>query len=194
MELWNGLSKRREIGAAKEKWIGFLMAGGLVITILFVGLIGIQVLIGLSKTTAPDHPSGPQTGLDFFHFTLWGAVVGTFMVVGGLAFGIYSERTQHQGPQQTEPNFRVLSRLCLDKNFQLLISDIDIEYAKKPKFYIRGMLQNGMVGEFQTSREVFYNSGEGMTGEAEIQGKWLGKFVPYIGESAGVSAEFVVRV
>ena len=110
-----------------------------------------------------------------------------------MAFGIYSEKTQNQGPRQTEPNFRVLSRLCLDKNFQLLISDIDIEYAKKPRFYIRGMLANGMVGEFETTIAVFYNAGEGMTGEAEIQGKWLGSFIPYIGVSEPQTGEFVQR-
>jgi len=184
--------KRREIGAGRERVIGWLMAGGLVLTIISVGLIGLQVLIGLSKG-AGGRSDGPASLFDFFHLTLFGAALGILMMVGGLAFGIYSERTQNQGPRQTEPNFRVLSRLCLDKNFQLLISDIDIEMANKPKFYVRGMLQDGVVGEFQTTLAVFYNAGEGMTGEAEIQGKWLGSFTPYIGATGVVSAEFVER-
>jgi len=194
VELQNRFIKRREIGAAKEKWIGWLMAGGLVLTIISCGLIGIQVLMGLSKGANQDQPSGGATLFDFFHLTLMGAALGILMVVGGLAFGIYSERTQNTGTQQIEPNFRVLSRLCLDKNFQLLISDFDIELANKPKFYIRGMLESGLVGEFETTIGVFYNAGEGMTGEARIQGKWLGSFVPYIGNSEGNSADFVQRV
>ena len=189
MELQGRFTRRREIGAAKEKGIGCLMAGGLTLTIVSVVLIGIQIVMGLSQGPSKDHGSG----LDFFHLSLMGAALGILMLVGGLAFGIYAERTQNQGPRQTEANFRVLSRLCLDKNFQLLISDTDIEFANKPKFYIRGMLENGMVGEFETTLEVFYNAGEGMTGEAELQGKWLGSFIPYIGESDINSADFVQR-
>lgn len=193
VEFLDAFIKRREIGSARERAIGWLMAGGLALAVVSIGLIGIQVLIGISKGANQGGSSG-QSAFDFFHLTLYGAAVGILMVVGGLAFGIYSERTQNTGPQQTEPNFRVLSRMCFDKNFQLLITDVDIEHANKPRFYIRGMLQNGMVGEFETTIAVFYNAGEGMTGEAQLEGKWLGSFTPYIGNGEGRTGEFVQRV
>lgn len=191
MDIRSGFGRRREIGASKEALIGRLMAGGLVLTIVSFGLIGIQVAVSVIK--GPSGGSSASSLLDFFHLTLLGAVAGILMMVGGLAYGIYSERTQNEGTRQTEPNFRVLSRVCLDKNFQLLITDIDIEYADKPKYYVRGMLHNGLVGEFETTLAVFYNAGEGMTGEAEIQGKWLGSFVPYIGDTGTSTGEFVER-
>lgn len=189
MEEGHRFVKRQEIGAAKQRAVGWLMVGGLTLTLVSVGLIGIQVLAGLSQGPSSDHGSG----FDFFHLSLAGAAIGIVAMASGLAYGIYAERTQNKGPRQTEPNFRVLSRVCLDKNFQLLISDIDIEYANKPRFYIRGILQSGLVGEFETTHEVFYNAGEGMTGEAEIQGTWLGKFLPYIGDSESRTGEFVQR-
>ena len=193
VEFLDAFIKRREIGSSRERLIGWLMAGGFVLAAISIGLIGIQVLMGLSKG-ANQGPSEPSSWFDFFHLTLIGAAAGILMLVGGLALGIFTERTQNTGPRQIEANFRVLSRMCFDKNFQLLITDIDIEHANKPRFYIRGMLQNGMVGEFETTIAVFYNAGEGMTGEAHLQGKWLGSFTPYIGDAEGRTGEFVQRV
>jgi len=170
------------------------MAGGLALTVVSVVLIGLGVVMGLFKGVAEEHMPAVSKFLQFFPLTVMGAGIGILMIVGGLGYGLYVERTQNKGPRQTEPNFRVLSRFCLDKNFQLLISDIDIELANKPKFYIRGLLENGLVGEFETTIEVFYNAGEGMLGEANLQGKWLGSFTPYIGGGSEnpIGAEWVL--
>lgn len=180
--------KRREIGAAKQRLVGWLMAGGLTLTVISIGLIGLQILAGISQGPSREHESGPG----FFGITLAGAGLGILAMVGGLAYGIYAERTQNKGPRQTEANFRVLSRLCLDKNIRH-IADSDIEFADKPRFYVRGMLESGLVGEFETKLEVYFCAGEGMTGEAEIQGTWLGKFAPYIGDTQDRTGEFVQR-
>ena len=59
------------------------------------------------------------------------------------------------------------------------------EEADRPKFYIRMQTPTGGSYEYETSEETFWQCGEGMVGEAEIQGKWLGKFVPYIGAATG---------
>lgn len=158
------------------------MAGGLVLFIVSVLLLGLCIIISLSKQQWESHFPTVARLIDYFPATLIGSGLGLVMIVTGLCYGLFSVSTQNNGPRQTQVYFRVLSRYCLDKDFNLLISDTDIEFANKPKFYIRGMLNNGDVGEFQTTIEVFFNAGEGMYGEAEIQGAWLGKFIPYIGE------------
>lgn len=171
----------RDLGAAKEKGIGWLMAGGLVVTVVSVSLLGLSILLAVFKPQYENHFPAIARLLDYFPATLIGVALGVLMMVVGLGYGLFALANQFGGIRQTHEQFRVLSRYCLDKNFNLLTADHDIEFAEKPRFYIRGMLYNGDVGEFETTIEVFYNAGEGMYGVATIQGNWIGSFVPYIG-------------
>jgi hypothetical protein len=156
----------REIGSAKEKTVGCLIWGGIYLAGGSFGLGLVFFLIGWGVG---------------FAGAICGIGVGVVLMMTGLGFGYFSIANQRKGPRKSEPNFRILSRFCLDKNFVLLPSELDIEFAIKPKFYLRAMLQDGSIGEFETTVEVFFQAGEGMTGEAEIQGMWVGRFIPYIG-------------
>jgi len=181
----------KEIGAFKEKTVGCLLVAGLVLTIVSFGLMWLFSVAGIYRGTYTRTPVTNQItdagAMNLVPLTILGVAVGVGMMIGGVGYGLYTIKREHQGPRRTVPNFRVLARYCYDRDMQLITADWDIDVADRPKFYVRGVFEDGTVGEFQTTIEVYYQSGEGMTGEAEIQGKWLGRFVPYIGVPTATS-------
>ena len=175
---------RKEIGSGRERTVGWLLYGGMAFAVFSVGMLVICILTSAFPALSPELPLIGKLGNSLsLALSIIGIALGMLMMFFGLGYGIYTTKTEKYGPRHREANFRVLSRFCLDKTHQLLISDFDIEVADKPKFYVRGALEDGSVGEFETTLEVFYQAGEGMTGEAEVQGKWLGSFIPYIGST-----------
>jgi len=188
---------RREIGAFKERIVGWLLVCGLIVTIISGILLWVCSVAGVYRGTYTRTPITNQItdagAMNFVPLTILGIVVGLLMMFTGLGYGFWTMSKSRQGPRRVIPNFRVVARYCYDKNQNLLTSEWDIEVAERPRFYVRGVMENGLVGEFETSVEVYFNSGEGMYGEAELQGQWLGRFVPYIGVAPSESGEYVQR-
>lgn len=183
---------RRELGAFKEKVIGWTLVSGLALAILSGILLWMFSMAGVFRGTYTRTPGSNQItdagALNLAPLALTGIAIGVLMMIGALGYGFWSMSIERSGPRKTVTNFRVLARYCYDRNQQLITSDVDIDVADRPKFYVRGVLETGVVGEFETTIEVYYQAGEGMYGEAELQGKWLGRFVPYIGAQTNQSA------
>ncbi|MDR3692111.1 MAG: hypothetical protein P4L46_22210 [Fimbriimonas sp.] len=175
----------REIGAFKEKTVGCLMVIGLLVIVLSSILLWTFSVAGIYRGTYTRTPITNEItdagSLNWAPLAILGIVVGVLMVGGGIGYGLWTAVSQNKGPRRTEPNFRVLARYCYDRSMNLITAEWDIDAADRPKFYVRGVFQDGSVCEFETTEQVYYQAGEGMTGEAEVQGKWLGRFVPYIG-------------
>ena len=175
----------RELGAFKEKTVGCMLVAGAVISVLSFGLLWMFSLSGVYRGTATRTPITNEINdagaLNFVPLCILGVVFGLLMLFGAIGYGFWTMANERSGPRHVVSNFRVLARYCYDHSMQLITSDWDIDVADRPKFYVRGVLETGVVGEFETTLEVYYQAGEGMTGEAELQGKWLGRFVPYIG-------------
>ena len=176
---------KRELGAFREKVIGWTLVGGLALSILSGILLWMFSMAGVFRGTYTRTPVTNEItdagALNLAPLAITGIAIGVLMMFGALGYGFWAMSTETSGRRKTVANFRVLARYCYDRNQQLLTADVDLDVADKPKFYVRGVLDNGVVGEFETTIEVFYQAGEGMYGEAELQGKWLGRFVPYIG-------------
>ncbi|MGV3618585.1 MAG: hypothetical protein ACO1SV_24955 [Fimbriimonas sp.] len=108
-------------------------------------------------------------------------VVGCLMVGGGLFYGRWFEKRATAGPRQKIEYFRILARFATDRRGNHLVGDWEIEAEDRVRYYVRATYPNAAVGEYEVSPEVYHSCGEGMTGEAEIQGRWIGRFIPYIG-------------
>lgn len=109
-----------------------------------------------------------------------GVILGLVLIGGTLIYGVLLDRNETKGMLVGIEHARVVARYALTNDGILHTDPIDIEHADRPKFYVRLALpQQGSI-EFRTSPETFWNCGEGMTGTAEIQGKWLGRFLPYM--------------
>lgn len=108
-----------------------------------------------------------------------GVILGLVLIGGTLVYGVLVDRNETKGTVVGVEYARVVARYGLTPDGVLHTDPDAIEYAEKIKFYVRLALPGQGSIEFRTSPETFWNCGEGMTGTAEIQGKWLGRFFPY---------------
>lgn len=108
-----------------------------------------------------------------------GVILGLVLIGGTLVYGVMVDRNETKGVLLGIEHARVVARYALTPDGVLHTDPNDIEYAERPKFYVRLALPGQGSIEFRTSPETFWSCGEGMSGTAEIQGKWLGRFLPY---------------
>jgi len=161
---------------------------GLIVTIISGILLWVFSVSGVYRGTytrkAFTNEITDAGTLNLVPLTILGIAAGVLMMFAGIGYGFWSMAKSKSGPRQVVPNFRVLARYCYDRSQNLITAEWDIEVADRPRFYVRGVMENGVIGEFETTVEVYFNAGEGMVGEAELQGQWLGRFVPYIGATS----------
>ncbi len=175
----------REIGAEKERIVGWLLVVGLIVSVISGILCWTFAAAGVFRGTYTRTPVTNQItdagALNLVPLTIVGICVGLLMIVGGIGYGFLSMEQGRRGPRRTVSKFHVLARYCYDRNQNLVTSEADMDAVDRPKFYVRAVLEDGRVGEFEAPIEVFFSAGEGMTGDAELQGQWLGRFTPHIG-------------
>ena len=63
----------------------------------------------------------------------------------------------------------------------MVTDESEFEFLDRPRFYVKILSPTDGSVEYQCHLAVFLNCGEGMMGDAEIQGQWLGAFRPYMG-------------
>lgn len=103
------------------------------------------------------------------------------MLVGGLGYGIFSEKNQYSGARRTLTHCRIIARYALTRDHRMVTDETEFEFLDRPKYFVKILHpQEGSI-EYQCVPPVFFNCGEGMMGDADIQGQWLGSFRPYVG-------------
>lgn len=105
-------------------------------------------------------------------------VLGLLTALGVLVYGIWLDRTRYKGPQQTLAPVQVVATYVLDKMTQTTVPYWQDYPPEQLRFYVRLRLPNRQHEEFECAPEVFQSVGEGMRGEAVVQGNWLCQFRP----------------
>ena len=118
------------------------------------------------------------------------AALGAILFFGGLALLVFTVisafavgTADKSGARRVDQRAKIIARYALNRQNETVISDDDLD-DPETRFFARVILTDGTRVEFQCVREVFFQCGEGMTGEAHFQGRWLGAFRPYIGVQA----------
>jgi len=178
------LASMRQKGAFEEKSVGCVLASGCLLTLVMAILTWMFAVGGVLHGTLTRTPGTDQItdagDLNLVPITVTFLFIGVLMMIGGVVYGFWRNSKDRVGVRRIEKNLRVLARYVYDRG-HLITSEWDIEAAEKPRYYVRAMYENGSTEELETSPENYNNCGEGMFGEAEIQGRWLGRFTPYIG-------------
>lgn len=170
----------------QQKTIGCVMVGG-VIMFCCSGLLMIPMGFGgvfrgtYTREPVTDKITDAGT-LNLIPILFVFMTLGVAMLVGGVFYGLWVVKNENKGPRQTIEYFKVMARYAYDKNGFYLSDDSQIEFGEGPRFYVRGVTPNGIRLEYEASEQVWRQCGEGMDGEVELQGKWIGRFTPYIGE------------
>lgn len=172
MHHWNPFSKERRL-ERRDTIIGWFMFGGLIMMVvcgLGTYFFAVGGVIGGMKID------------DTFNVIKWLPAVGFVLYVSGLVYGIHSEKTQHSGDRRQLQQCRILARYAITRDTHRMVSDeSEFEFLDRPKFYVKVLSPVEGSVEYQCHHAVFLNCGEGMMGDAEIQGQWLGAFRPYLG-------------
>ena len=172
MHHWNPFSKERRL-ERRDTIIGWFMFGGLLM-MFFCGFGTYFLAVG-----------GGIGGFkidNIFNIVKWFPVVGFLMYIAGLMYGIHSEKTEHVGNRTLVRHGRILARYAITRDTHRMVTDeSEFEFLDRPRFYVKMLSPNEGSIEYQCHHAVFLNCGEGMIGDAEVQGQWLGSFRPYMG-------------
>jgi hypothetical protein len=169
----------------KESLVGCCLFGGVGIIVLGIFLTWLFAMGGVFRGTytrdVGNNDKITDAGtLNLVPLTITLIVIGIVMVAGALFYGNWFERRAHVGNVRKIDYFRILARFVTDHRGNV-IPEWEGEEDVKARYYIRGVHPNAEIGEYEVSPEVYHSCGEGMTGQAELQGRWIGRFIPYIG-------------
>jgi len=175
----------KQEGALAEKTVGCAIVAGGAICVVSVGLMWVFGMGGVFRGTFTREPVTDRITdagtLNLLPLMLVFFVLGLILFGGGITYGLIRSYSNRSGERRVEEFLRILARYVYDGP-QLVTSDYEIETADNPRYYVKALTRNGVSMELETSLQVFYMCGEGQVGEGELQGRWLGKFIAYIGE------------
>ncbi len=167
----------------KQSIIGFGLAGGLVIFVCGGILTWMLSMSSVFHATATRNPyTGAVNSMGNGVYIPWGVLImtlGALTMVASVIYGLSQARNPAKGNRRIVSNVRVVARFATDGTGVLYTEAGQMEFIDNLKYYVRiSSASEGSV-ECQCVEEVFWRCGEGLSGDAEIQGRWLGGFTPY---------------
>ncbi len=104
---------------------------------------------------------------------------GILLSIGTLLYGYFQEKNKNQGARIVHQGSRIIARFAIDKNGLLITDESSFEFQDKLRYYVRVLSPTEGSLEYECAEPVFYQCGEGMLGDIEITGRWIGAFRPY---------------
>lgn len=163
----------------KERLLGWLIYGGCGLFVIGLGglLLTLLFSFGVMMGASGEGPVGNV----IVGFTIFCLVGGIVAGVTGLVVGHVFNARIHSGPRSTLPHAFIVGKFALDEDQNPVISTWEWTERDDLRFFVRMRTDRQRVSEYECHKDVFFLCGEGMTGQAEVQGRWLGRFTPYIG-------------
>jgi hypothetical protein len=167
------------MSSLKESAVGIGLVGGLILTLCGGIASGMLFMGGAFHATYTRNPSTGEVhsigDASLLPIAVSATVLGVTILIGALVYGLYTSRTETKGPVTRHERVRILSKYLTDGPHHLP-TDWDIDSLANPQFYVQLEIPGRGAKEFRTSRALFEQIGEGLTGEAAVQGNWLGEF------------------
>lgn len=109
-------------------------------------------------------------------------LIGFLLTVGGFLVGYFSGKKEYAptGDMRSAPGVQVLVRYAYNKRGEMANDEYMWQEGDDIKFYVKLRFPNGTIQEFQSTNEVYNMCGEGMKGDALIDGRWLCGFTVII--------------
>lgn len=162
--------------AGRQKAVGCLVLGG---ALAFVG--GILLTVMLFGSAALSMARSQGTEISMLVLTGIGPgvmIIGLLSCGAGLTWGFIVNRQATQRPPMRYPYSRVMARYAMMPGTdEMMFSEFHPE-DEGIRFFVQVRLPDGRTPELQCPFAVFEQMGEGMWGEATVQGDWIGAFRP----------------
>lgn len=169
----------------KQYVLGCTIIFGFVLAICSSGL---GYMFSVSSVYRATYTRNPNTGQindmgpgALVALALLGIFLGVCIAIGGLLYGYFQEKNKNEGVRMVIGHARIIARFAIDKNGYLITDESSFEFQDKLRYYVRILSPTEGSLEYECSPPVFYQCGEGMLGDAEITGRWIGAFRPYLG-------------
>ena len=158
-------TERKDI--RKQSFIGMGLFGGLLVFVcggILTWMLSISSVLHATATRDPD--TGAVNSMGNGVYVPWGilimtlgALVAAASVIYGLVHARNPSKESHQFILYTEAN--------------------QMQFIDGLKYNVRIVSASEGSIEYQCVEEVFWMCGEGLEGDAQIRGRWLGGFKPY---------------
>jgi hypothetical protein len=104
------------------------------------------------------------------------SLIGCAMAAAGLWIGFrHTFKNDSASPVQAVEGAYIIACVATNKTGDPVF-DRDMYDRSELQYYVQVRLPDDSRSEYKTSADVFESLGEGLTGTAIIQGKWLGQF------------------
>ncbi len=168
----------------KEKAVGCALVGGAVLAVVSAILGWVFSLSGVYRGTytreaVTNRITDPGT-LNLLPLMITLFAIGLLLMLGAVGYSLLFNKMEATGPRKKIEDAVILSRYAVSGTGDML-SDWQLDGADDAKFYVRMMVPGGKVAEYAVAPETYFNCAEGAAGEAEMQGRWIGRFTPYVG-------------
>jgi hypothetical protein len=158
------------MNARKENQIAWMLVLG--VAIILIGMLVMILAFGSAMSLKSKTPP-------VF------VALGPIMIIGGIVlagFGVVSGHMSNRkvatGGLRVLTNCYVVGRFAYNENQEMIFSDFEDMDSPKDKFYVRLRTEQGQDEELECSQALIAQVGEGMIGNAQVRGRWLGSFVP----------------
>lgn len=101
-----------------------------------------------------------------------------FLIGWAVFYGHFTNRSAGRAGVQWINGCYVVGRYSLDRNHEMAFSDFEENDLPGVKFFVRIKHPDGHDQEYECSRELISQIGEGMMGSVQVKGRWLGSFTP----------------
>lgn len=158
------------MNARRENQIAWMLVLGIAISLagIVVSILGFGSAMSLkSKSPVAFIAMGPVMIL-----------AGIALAGYGVFYGHYSNKKSASGGLQVLNGCYIVGRYATNEIGEMVFSDFEDLDHPKAKFFVRIKTAGGVDGEYECSRELIRNIGEGMVGNVQIRGRWLGSFTP----------------
>ena len=175
------------ISEDSDKRKHLIIGGGLVLGFIMCACGGVFTwMFAMSSVFTATATRDPNTGevhnMGAGMNIPWSMLVvamGLVIMVMSVVYGLVNAKGPAKGPRTLVKNAQVSARDAMDDTGAMHTEAGQMEFYDDLKYYVR--LSAAGIGsvEYECVDEVFWMCGEGMKGDAEIQGRWLGAFMPY---------------
>lgn len=158
------------MNARKENLIAWmlLLSVALVLGGIFMTMIGFGSAMGIkSKSPIFFIAMGPV-------MVVLGVVLAGWAVFSG---HLTNKKMDSAGPQTINGCY-IVGRYALNEIGEMIFSDFEDIDHPKAKFFVRIKTAQGKDEEYECSPQLMSQIGEGMVGNVQVRGRWLGSFVP----------------
>jgi hypothetical protein len=170
----------------RETTVGCILWTG--VALIAIGFI--LFMFGMFRGFAAFGISGAKdpTAIIEAPFLLIPSVLGMIMALGALGYGIWQGKREYKptGNRRLVENARIMARYVYNNRGEMLTEEYQWDGMDDVKFYVKIETPGEQPQEYQCVQPVYETCGEGMIGQATVDGRWLGAFSPYLGKQGAV--------